>query len=353
MTATLQAPSENGLIRQSADHGPGTGVALVYGGMSDKLAAIKELGDIYWKANVGGVKTKEQGQCLALVCMAKGIDPFEFAEQYHLVDGKPTLQAHTILKRIRQAGHDVEWIGDLDDATKAEAIFTVRTRKTTVRYTIEEAKRSVSTFAKDGSAWQKTPAAMLRAAVIRKGAKALCPEVLFGEVDPEEFDAPVPPSSGMAGGPTAAEVENRRAQLQQMSNGSSGHGNGSASAAASESVIDVQVESPSSSVATSAVSDSVEKPPFEIPDRPAEQDSATGTGTGTASTGTPSADYSKLTLLLMDIEVVAGKVGLSRDALEAKLKQANPTFEGLEKLDIPGAEKLLAGLQAKVSGAGK
>src|SRR5689334_22164781 len=112
---TEDAPTTGGgLILASQE----SGAMAIYGGMVDKLSAIKELGDIYWKANVAGVKTKEQGQCLALVCMAKGIDPFTFAEEYHMVDGKPTLQAHNILKRIRRAGHDVDWKSDLDATDK-------------------------------------------------------------------------------------------------------------------------------------------------------------------------------------------------------------------------------------------
>ena len=322
MSAVLaESPSGTAMALARQD----TGAMAVYGAMSNKLEAIKELGDIYWKANVAGAKTKEQGQCLALVCMAKGIDPFTFAEEYHMVDGKPTLQAHNILKRIRRAGHDVEWKSDLDATDKAEAVFTVGGRATTVRYSIAEAQKSVSSFAKDGSPWQKTPAAMLRAAVLRKGAKALCPEVLTGEVDPEEFpDAPAkdgPSVISVTESPAATEA--RRRELQAMSTG--GAVAESARPATQDPVIDAQVEKPNSN----------ENPPFEVPDRPA-----------------PSPENAKLTGLLMEIEVVAGKVGLTRVQLEERLKQANPSFVGLENLEIGAAEQLLANLAAKVAAAG-
>lgn len=320
-TATSESPNGTAMILAPQE----SGAMAVYSGMSNKLEAIKELGDIYWKANVAGVKTKEQGQCLALACMAKGIDPFTFAEEYHMVDGKPTLQAHNILKRIRRAGHDVEWKSDLDAADKAEAVFTVGGRSTTVRYSIAEAQKSVATFDKPGSAWQKTPAAMLRAAVLRKGAKALCPEVLTGEVDPEEFpEATVkvgPAVISVAESPAATEA--RRRELQAMSTG--GNAATVEQAETSESVIDAQVEKPSAT----------EAPPFEVPDRPA-----------------PSPENAKLTGLLMEIEVVAGKVGLTRVQLEERLKQANPSFVGLENLEIGAAEQLLANLTAKLAAAG-
>jgi hypothetical protein len=296
----------------------------IYGGMVNKLEAIKELGDIYWKANVAGVKTKEQGQCLALVCMAKGIDPFTFAEEYHMVDGKPTLQAHNILKRIRRAGHDVDWKSDLDAQDKAEAVFTVGGRATPVRYSIDEAKKSVSSFAKDGSPWQKTPAAMLRAAVLRKGAKALCPEVLTGEVDPDEF--PEPPRVAVVGNGVAtngADVEARRRELQAMSQQPAT----TDVPATTEPVIDAVVE-PVASTAPKT-----ETPPFEVPDRPSE----------------PSPEQFALTKVLMEIDTIAQQIGMSRADLEGKLKAANPGFAGLENLEISAAEKLLENLRAKVA----
>ena len=90
-----------------------------------------------------------------------------------------------------------------------------------------------------------------------------------------------------------------------------------------------------------------EPPPFVVPERPTEP-----VVTPTEPV-VPAEDYTRLTALLMDIELEAGKVGLTRVALEAKLKDANPEFKGLEELDVPGAERLLTGLQARVAAAGK
>ena len=331
-TATAES---TGLIQSSNGNGKANGqlsqdgAAVFYDRIADPLQFINEIGRVYWQSGAGGAKTEADGKLLAMVCACKRINVFEFSEKFHLVNGKPTLHADEILSRIRKAGYDVEWTTDLDDTKKAESVWTVNGRKTTVRYTIEDAVRSEVSF-KDGSSWKKTPAAMLRAAVIRKGSKALCPEVLSGEVNADEFSEPprvtIEPNGAT---PRAVDVDSRRKELQALQQEST----------RSDPVIEAQVESagPVATTAAAAGTTQDQSPPFEVPDRPAPE----------AAVISP--DNAKLTILLLEIETVAGKVGLSRAGLEEKLKAANPGFVGLENLEIPAAEQLLANLAAKVA----
>lgn len=182
----------SGVAEKQEKNGSG-GTALIVQPSRMMAANIAEattyattMGKFFADAGVAGVKTTAAGTVLALVLAARGEDPFRFAAQYHIIDGKCQLQAHAILARMHNAGIDVEW-NDIGDSGTAEAVFTKKGKKPlTFRFSLDDAKRAGVSFKPD-SAWTKTPDAMLRASVTRKAAKIVCPELLFDDVDPVEW----------------------------------------------------------------------------------------------------------------------------------------------------------------------
>ena len=145
----------------------------IYDKIDDPLAFVKEMGKAYAFAGVAGCKTPQEGECLAWALLEMRKNWIEFAGEYHMIQGKPTLQAHAILARMRKAGAKVDWIDDGESRQKAEADFTLEGKKTRIAYSMATAQQAG--IVKRDSGWDKNPAAMLRAAMTRKAAKMLCP----------------------------------------------------------------------------------------------------------------------------------------------------------------------------------
>jgi hypothetical protein len=288
-----------GLIRRSE-----VGAISVFDRINNPMEFVTTMGKALAQSGVGGAKTQAQGECLAFACLCKRMDPFEFSANYHLIDGKPQLQAHAILARMKRAGAKVRWIKDGEDLIEASAEFDIEGTKTTISYTAENAKRAQ--VVKKDSAWDKTPAAMLRAAMTRKAAKMLMPEILVGDVDPEEF-ASDEQSAAVSVAPvrTAEEVAKRREELLAME---------TTSAVSSAATVDAAV-APASA------------PPTVI-------------------TGDSAGD---LTTLLMEIEGTIGELGMPKEKLEQAMKAKDPAVDSLDKLSVEGAQTLLGNLRAKLA----
>lgn len=108
-----------------------------------------------------------------------------------VLDGKPTMTADLVQAAVRKAGHKLRVSGD---DTYAEAIviraddpdFEFR-----VRWDMQRAK-TAGLLDKRGGAWNKYPAAMLRARAITEVARMACADALHGVVyTPEELGADV------------------------------------------------------------------------------------------------------------------------------------------------------------------
>lgn len=321
------------LITQPA---PGSGGALaVYDRVTDVVGFVTTMGKAFGFSGVGGCKTQEQGQVLAFACLCKRMDPFTFSARYHLVEGKPQMQAHIILAGMHKGGCKIDWVHDGDDGVAAEATFCVSGQQPkSIRYTMTDAKKSG--VVKDGSAWVKSPGAMLRAAVVRKAAKMLMPWVLEDDCDPEEFEAwqAATPTNGTAVAAAATrspeEIEKRRQELQATATA------GTAPVqATAETIIDVQVEKP----ATTESAPVQETAPFVAESTPVQ-------------TSTAVSANNELTAVLLSIQqIVTGPMGMKLADFEAGLKVKNPAFTGLQSLDVARAKNLLANLEAKYSAA--
>ena len=143
---------------------------------------VQRMAEAAAKSGMFGVKTQEQALTLMLLAQAEGIHPMTAVRDYHVIQGRPSLKADTMMARFIQAGGRVEW-HTLSDA-KVEATFSHAAGGTArIVWTMEMAKNA-SLAGKDN--WKAYPRAMLRSRVISEGVRTVFPGVIAGVYTPEE-----------------------------------------------------------------------------------------------------------------------------------------------------------------------
>ena len=172
--------------------------------MSNEIATItdiEKMADATVKSGLFGIKTKEQGIALMLLCQSEGIHPMRAAAEYHIIQGRPALKADAMLARFQRAGGSVRW-NRLDDKEVSATFSHPQGGEATVNWTLDMAKNAGLT-GKD--TWKQYPRQMLRSRVISEGVRTVFPGVATGIYTPEEvadFEAaPLPPkpASGKEG----------------------------------------------------------------------------------------------------------------------------------------------------------
>ena len=165
------------------------GETQVYDRMSDPLAAIKTLGGAIFKSGIFGLDKPEQGEILALQCLAERKSPLELARTYHFIQGQLAIRSDALLAKFHQAGGTVEWTNRSDLAViatfrkgKGEAVITA-----TMREYIENgtATKADGKTLKDN--WKKWPRRMLTARAVSEGVRLIAPECCFGVYVAEEI----------------------------------------------------------------------------------------------------------------------------------------------------------------------
>ena len=146
---------------------------------------IEMMGNAICRSGMFGCESKEAGIIFALQCMVENKPPLEMAKNYHLVKDKLTKRADAMLADFRRAGGKITW-DDLKNENVQSAIFDFEGIKTNGSFSMDDAQRA-GLFRK-GSAWDKTPAAMLRARCISETLRAIAPEIVQGVYVPEEID---------------------------------------------------------------------------------------------------------------------------------------------------------------------
>jgi hypothetical protein len=130
-----------------------------------------------------GLKTPQQALALGLLCQAEGRHPAEAARDYHVIQGRPTLKADTMLARFQSAGGRVEWPVYSDK--KVVGVFSHPSGGTlTLDWDWERAK-SAGLASRD--TWKQYPRQMLRARVISEAIRTILPGVLSGCYLPDEL----------------------------------------------------------------------------------------------------------------------------------------------------------------------
>jgi len=142
------------------------------------------------KSGLFGMKTVEQATALMLIAQAEGYHPALAARDYHIIQGRPTLKAETMMARFQQQGGKVEW-KILTDEEVTATFSHPSGGSATITWTFEQAKKAGLT-GKDN--WKNYPRAMLRARVVSEGIRTVFPGVVLGVYTPEEVqDIPTQP----------------------------------------------------------------------------------------------------------------------------------------------------------------
>ena len=132
-----------------------------------------------------GLKTPQQALALGLLCQAEGRHPAEAARDYHVIQGRPTLKADTMLARFQSAGGRVEWPVYTDK--KVVGTFSHPSGGTlTLDWDWDRAKAAGLA---NRDTWKQYPRQMLRSRVISEAIRTILPGVLSGCYLPDEIES--------------------------------------------------------------------------------------------------------------------------------------------------------------------
>lgn len=123
-----------------------------------------------------------------LMGLELGMGPMEALRSIHVIKGKPSMSAETMLARAIRAGIKCVWAHT--DAERATLIITRDgAQRPPFSFSMDDAKRAGLTGSDN---WRKYPAAMLRARCTSAAMRAHCPDVLgSGVYTPDELDSSV------------------------------------------------------------------------------------------------------------------------------------------------------------------
>jgi hypothetical protein len=200
-TLTVAVPSQTQSLTPAVSPDSGE----FYSRIGTSLEAVKELGSWIARSGVFNCQKDEQGNMIALECLATRKTPFDFKREFHLVNGSLTMRSDAMLAGYRTRGGKVIW--KQFDSNAAIGIWKYDGNECEIGFTAEDAKQAGLLPAKPGSGWQKDPSAMLRARCISKAIRMLAPEVVAGVYTPEEVaDFSATPSAPAQPTPTRQTV---------------------------------------------------------------------------------------------------------------------------------------------------
>jgi hypothetical protein len=163
----------------------------VYDRINDPLAAIKTLGGAIFKSGIFGLDKPEQGEVLAMQCLAERKSPLELARTYHFIQGQLAIRSDALLAKFHQAGGSVTWTTRSD--TEVVASFKRGVSSANIVATIDEYIANGTATKADGKTlkdnWRKWPRRMLTARAISEGVRLIAPECCFGVYVAEEIES--------------------------------------------------------------------------------------------------------------------------------------------------------------------
>jgi hypothetical protein len=137
------------------------------------------------KSKLFGMETPDQALALMALAQSEGIHPMTAVRDYHIIKGRPSLKADTMLARFQKAGGVVSWLCLTDQKCEAEFSHPVHSPKPVkIDWTIERAKKA-GLAGKD--VWVGYARAMLRSRTISEGVRTVLPGVIQGIYTPEEL----------------------------------------------------------------------------------------------------------------------------------------------------------------------
>ena len=143
---------------------------------------IAQMGQIFAKSGMYGIKSPEMAMTLMFQAQAEGIHPCKAMQEYHVINGKPSLSSQAMLARFQLAGGTAKWI----KRTSTEATLYVSHKQggeLEVTWNIDRAKKAGLL---GNPTWTKYPEAMLSARCISEAIRAVFPACLGGMYSIEE-----------------------------------------------------------------------------------------------------------------------------------------------------------------------
>lgn len=150
--------------------------------------SIDELGRIakaFAQSNMFGVKTTEQAFSLLMIAESEGLHPARAMQEYHVINGRPSLRADAMLGRYQVAGGKVEWVKHSDEEVVGK--FT-HEASGTVQVSWDKSRAQQAGIL-GNQTWKKYPRQMLRARVISEGVRLSYPACITGFYAPEEMES--------------------------------------------------------------------------------------------------------------------------------------------------------------------
>lgn len=157
--------------------------------VADPIVAAEKIAVRLASSGMLGIKDVNAGFVLALTVVMENKTPMEIVNNYHVTDRGLEPKVQFLHAEFRKRGGRVIWKETTHEA--AEAIFRFEENEVTYRYTIDQAAKAGVLKKKDKPnwVWKNNPDDMLRATVLRKGIKMLCPEAAEGGDEPrDDFD---------------------------------------------------------------------------------------------------------------------------------------------------------------------
>jgi hypothetical protein len=151
-------------------------VALQY-----DVSDIERMARAFAASKLFGVQNPEQAIALCLIAQAEGRHPASAAQDYHIIQGKPSKKADAMLRDFLAGGGKVEWHA-LDD-TIADATFSHPAGGTA---RIAWDMKRAATAQLSTPMWKKFPRQMLRSRVVSEGVRTVFPMATSGMYVPEE-----------------------------------------------------------------------------------------------------------------------------------------------------------------------
>ena len=152
------------------------------------VSDMERMAHAFASSKLFGVTNAEQALALCLIAQAEGRHPASAAQDYHIIQGKPSKKADAMLRDFLSSGGKVQWHELTDKAVSATFSHPAGGSVTIDWDMARAAKAGIST-----PMWKKYPRQMLRARVVSEGVRTVFPMATSGMYVPEEvqeFDAP-------------------------------------------------------------------------------------------------------------------------------------------------------------------
>ncbi|HWL09857.1 MAG TPA: recombinase RecT [Planctomicrobium sp.] len=324
------------------------GQLSVYDRITDPIQFIESMGKVFWESKAAGCQTLAEGKLLALACMSERMNPFDINRTYHLMEGKLAMRADSMLAKFRGIGGKYKWVKDGEDGISASLSLTYDGETITSTYSIEQAKQA--NLVKEKGNWAKDPASMLRARVISRGIRMIAPEVIAGTYTPEELSDftqdDSPPAKTPKRGKGASTEKDEVIDVEVIPAVSP------AQSAPAEPEKAAGTTSTSVTVSGNPVTETTEKPPFEVEQKKEEVAPTTPSQASISEAGTTKATpASDIALIMVDVELNAKKAGMSMDDLDKKIfGSTGKHLNELNEQQLRNVLKIVAGAAEKAAG---